>query len=243
MIKKAQEKKKRPKILAHDATRVFYEDDHGFSAPLAHLLYYNGPDMHKLICRHPTRVTEEFISTYCPQCMTTYHVDESKFCRHCFNCAECNAPIRTQNYNSINYFFCEFCYWVCDLQISCETDSSEFDMRVFEKINTNEGVRDDYLKKTISKYEFLSLNNNSFQGGSVENRKQAEYNDRPQQMYRAEEEIISKPKIFQKKMLPLRQKLRSKRTIRYRKEQSPEFRSIILCQPKPMPLEVFLLNI
>ena len=234
---------------------VLYKDYSGFWAPIAAL--YWSTSSRVLVSRHPYSCIEEIISQYCPQCLSRYMDDEVKTsqnrCPVCYQCPQCLGVLcRVTDATKGTTFSCSKCDWQkvkADIPVSMSIDNTfNLILKTLRDRDIGHSHQQVIQKSSSSVRWKLADLESSLQSKSVV----------PERVHRTAGEVevpnivaISNEELttmaqrlaqpgLQPELLsnlePIRFHLRTKRTVRCRRDVE-EGKMSILAQPKLFPLE------
>ena len=235
---------------------VLYKDYSGFWSPIAAL--YWSTSSRVLVSRHPYSCIEEIISQYCPQCLSRYMDDEVKTsqnrCPVCYQCPQCMGVLcRVTDVNKGTTFTCSRCDWKkikADIPASINIDNTfNLILKTLRDGDIGHNHQPSVQKSSSSVRWKLADLESSLQSKSVV----------PERVHRTKSEVevpntivaisgeelttmaqrLAQPGLQPELLLnlePIRFRLRTKRTIRCRRDVE-EGKMSILAQPKLFPLE------
>ncbi len=97
---------------------VLFQDVSGIFYPLSHLFFSSS---NQLIGRNSTNVSEEVLSSFCPQCFTRFFdADETqrnakyRHCTSCLMCPYCDGILSKQSLSPGAGLLCGNCLWLCN---------------------------------------------------------------------------------------------------------------------------------
>ena len=236
---------------------VLYRDYNGFWSPI-YALYWS-TSSRLIVSRHPFSCIEEIISQYCPQCMSRYMEDEVRTsqnsCPSCFQCPKCMGILISSAKNSSDSkLSCHGCGWHAikanTSQISITNELFSENLKALKNEESNNGVSLGSAQQlNIGKRWKLSDLEASLESKQLicEINKDSGLNLEIPVAYQVDSDAelttlaqrVAQPGLQQslvKFLSPIRVCLRSKRTLRCRRDVE-EGKMSILVQPKLFPLE------
>lgn len=134
---------------------VLYSDYNDFDYPLPELYWSSSSSV--LVSRHPLSSIEEIISSYCPHCLTRYMEEEAmnyqNRCPACFQCPKCSnvlmiTPLPTDSTSQQKQvaLSCTTCFYRSDCAGLVGSDKSEIDSLLMEK-----------ERQHIANFEFIRI--------------------------------------------------------------------------------------
>ena len=236
---------------------VLFVDYNGFWAPLVALYWSTSSRI--LVSRHPYSCIEEIISQFCPQCLSRYMEDEVRSsqntCPACFQCPCCaGILIRQTDRGGFPAWCCSGCQWrTATVDASTSTAANDQFNCMLKSLKEEESSLGSHRplpkpSRTGRRWKMSDLES------SLESKETTRTRDDDIQS-RAEVSLMShinsdeqltnitqrlaNPGLQQSlvaDLVPIRFQLRSKRTIRCRRDVE-EGKMSILVQPKLFPLE------
>lgn len=239
---------------------VLFKDYNGFWSNICDLYWSTSSRI--LVSRHPFSCIEEIISQYCPQCLSRYMDDEIRAyksrCPSCYECPSCSGVLSHSGTDDTRIFLCSGCGW----QFSGGTDSEDMSSNTKDTfqclLKSLKTVDLDIISSQLENKSDMSkrwklvdleaslllrsspLKSKGIQGKNVRVSTSSEIKSSRDLNFLSER--LSSPRLqqpFTKNLLPLRIRLRSKRTLRCRKDVE-EGKMSILVQPKLFPLGIKL---
>lgn len=243
---------------------VLFQDYNGFWSIVSALYWSTSSRI--LVSRHPFSCIEEIISQYCPQCLSRYMDDEiRKFesrCPSCYECPSCSGILRNNSAEGTPMYLCTGCGWQSLSGIdSDDTLSNTNDVfqgllkslkdvdvgtssQLVKNFDTSAGKR--WKLADLEASLELKLSPLKSKNNNLKNVRFPSTSDiKSSKDFNCLLERISSPGLqrsFTKELLPLRIRLRSKRTLRCRKDVE-EGKMSILVQPKLFPLGIRLCSL
>jgi ribosomal protein L37AE/L43A len=237
---------------------VLFQDYNGFWSIVSALYWSTSSRI--LVSRHPFSCIEEIISQYCPQCLSRYMDDEiRKFesrCPSCYECPSCSGILRNNSTEGTPMYLCSGCGW--EYLSGTDSDDTSINTKdIFQSLlkslkEVELGTSSRPMKKSDTDKRWkladleasleLKLSPSKFKGNTLKNIRSSPSEIKSSKELNCLLERISRPGLqqsFAKELLPLRIRLRSKRTLRCRKDVE-EGKMSILVQPKLFPLGIKL---
>ena len=235
---------------------VLYKDYSGFWSPVAALYWSTSSRL--LVSRHPYSCIEEIISQYCPQCLSRYMDDEVKTsqnrCPVCYQCPRCLGVLcRVTDSAKKTTFSCSRCEWQkvkADLSVSMNIDPTfNLILKTLRDGDISHGHQQHIQKISSSVRWKLADLESSLQSKSIvpeRVHKTVSGAEVPNTIVAiSDEELttmaqrLAQPGLQPELLInlePIRFHLRTKRTIRCRRDVE-EGKMSILAQPKMFHLE------
>jgi hypothetical protein len=235
---------------------VLFRDYNGFWSPISSLYWSTSSRI--LVSRHPFSCIEEIISQFCPQCLSRYMEDEVRTsqnkCPQCFECPSCLGILnRSTNSEGKHILHCSGCNWQAAL--SSEIDNSNtsdlfngiIKSLTEEETGTNSFQSFERHSDTGNRWKLADLeasliskstvlkHKNSLSSTSISPSSQVESGSELTTLAQR----LAQPGLQQPLTInlpPNRMRLRTKRTLRCRRDVE-EGKMSILVQPKMFPLE------
>jgi len=232
---------------------VYYEDYNEYLDTIENLFTSSSG----LVSRNPESMIEEVVSSYCPQCLSRYMEDEVKEvrnrCPKCFECPKCQCVLLERTIKKELKLHCGYCEWNINKPSSIQSPLNVIQDEGY-KLLLDAHIKNHVLSKKRLQHGILPLKKrdkindiNTIGRWSVsdidkivnETNELSMSNPDPKLkslLYQYLETQPSIDKSMRENIYPLGILLRTKRTLRCRKDYD-DGKMSILVQPKTYPLE------
>lgn len=226
--------------MSSKKVQVLYKDSSEIYAPLSHLYFSSSSKI--LISRYVDNVSEEILTSFCPQCFTRYFDSDDtskqyggKVCTTCSNCPHCQG-VMIKASSDEHHLQCSNCQWEYHHHQSEGQSDSDFTTALTYLDHLDKFFNKKSASASSEGPQDKPLVGRRWQLADLERKLDAVEHHRVDDAYTLWCQNNPQAKTYAPKLQPIPTRLVNKRTLRCQQDLDHN-RMNLLVLPKSMPLE------